>query len=50
VVQGEKTITVQPGGVIFEGSNELHSVRNIGTTPATYFVVKFTPHDLVKGK
>ena len=33
-----------PGSIIFEASNELHGVRNIGTTPATYFVIKwFSP-------
>jgi XRE family transcriptional regulator, regulator of sulfur utilization len=30
-----------PGSIIFEASNELHGVRNIGTTPATYYVIKW---------
>jgi quercetin dioxygenase-like cupin family protein len=31
-----------PGSVIFLASNELHSVRNAGTTPATYHVLALT--------
>jgi len=30
------------GSIIFQGSNILHSIRNVGTTPATYYVLKFT--------
>ena len=30
-----------PGSVIFNASNELHSIKNIGTTPATYHVVNW---------
>ena len=38
-----------PGSIIFEASNELHGVRNIGTTPATYFVIKwYSPGTLNK--
>jgi quercetin dioxygenase-like cupin family protein len=32
---------VGPGSVIFNGSNDLHGVRNIGSTPATYHVVNW---------
>jgi len=47
-IQGDKTNTVTAGGIIFEASNELHGLINIGTNRATYFVIKYVPHDLVK--
>lgn len=47
-IQGDQTNTVNAGGIIFEASNELHGLINIGTNRATYFVIKYAPHDLVK--
>jgi XRE family transcriptional regulator, regulator of sulfur utilization len=30
-----------PGSIIFHASNDLHNIRNVGTTPATYHVVQW---------
>jgi quercetin dioxygenase-like cupin family protein len=43
-LQGDKTNIVTTGGIIFEASNELHGLRNIGTNRATYFVFRITLH------
>jgi quercetin dioxygenase-like cupin family protein len=37
-----KWIRVGPGSVIFNGSNQLHGFRNVGTEPAIYHVVSVT--------
>lgn len=33
---------VGPGSVVFNASNEMHSLRNIGSGPATYHVINWT--------
>ena len=43
VMQNGVRTRVGPGAIIFEASNELHGMRNVGTTDATYYVVKFWP-------
>ena len=47
-MQEGRTNVVAAGGVIFESSNEFHGLRNIGTNRATYYVLKWYPHDLKK--
>jgi quercetin dioxygenase-like cupin family protein len=32
---------VGPGSIIFNGSNQVHGLRNVGTTPALYHVINF---------
>jgi quercetin dioxygenase-like cupin family protein len=33
---------VDTGGIIFQASNDMHGIRNIGQTPATYYVIAWT--------
>lgn len=30
-----------PGSLIFQASNQLHNIRNVGSTPATYHVINW---------
>lgn len=40
--QSGATRRVGPGGIIFQASNELHNVTNVGESPATYYVIGWT--------
>jgi quercetin dioxygenase-like cupin family protein len=40
--QNGATRRVGSGGIIFQASNELHNVTNVGSTPATYYVIGWT--------
>jgi len=46
VLQGTTTRTAGPGAVVFMASNEWHGLKNPGTTPATYLVIRIDPHDI----
>jgi mannose-6-phosphate isomerase-like protein (cupin superfamily) len=46
VMQKGATTVVGPGSVIFEASGDLHGLKNVGATPATYFVFKWRPRDM----
>ena len=45
-----RTQTIGPGGIVFQAANEPHTVRNIGTTPATYFVIKWNSPGMLKAR
>lgn len=40
LVNGE-TKRVGPGSVVFQASNQLHSIKNVGSTPAVYHAIKW---------
>jgi XRE family transcriptional regulator, regulator of sulfur utilization len=39
-----KWIKVTPGSVVFNASNSLHGFRNVGTMPAVYHVINWSPN------
>jgi XRE family transcriptional regulator, regulator of sulfur utilization len=40
-LQNGKASRLGPGSVIFHSSNDLHNIRNVGETPATYHVINW---------
>jgi quercetin dioxygenase-like cupin family protein len=40
-LQNGKPSRLGPGSIIFHSSNDLHNIRNAGTTPATYHVIQW---------
>jgi quercetin dioxygenase-like cupin family protein len=47
---GGETTRVGPGSVLFFASNQLHGIRNVGSTPATYFIVKWNSPGMLEKK
>jgi uncharacterized cupin superfamily protein len=45
-----KWVKVGPGSVVFNASNSLHGFRNVGTTPATYHVINWSPNKQTSSK
>ena len=41
---------VGPGSVIFQAANQMHSIRNVGQTEATYHVIKWNSPGMLKAK
>jgi XRE family transcriptional regulator, regulator of sulfur utilization len=37
-----KEVVVKPGGILFYASMQPHAVKNIGETPATYYVINWS--------
>jgi quercetin dioxygenase-like cupin family protein len=44
------TKRIGPGSVIFQASNQLHGLRNVGTTRAVYHVIKWKTDKTPKAK
>jgi len=40
-LQNGRSSRLGPGSIIFHSSNDLHNIRNAGTTPATYHVIQW---------
>jgi len=49
LVNGE-TRRLGPGSVIFQASNQMHGIRNVGKTPAVYHVFKWNSPGMLKAK
>jgi quercetin dioxygenase-like cupin family protein len=49
LVNGQKR-RVGPGAVIFQASNQLHSLRNVGEKPATYHVINWHTPGMLKAQ
>ena len=47
LVNGQ-TRRVGPGSIIFQASNQMHSIRNVGDVPAVYHVIKWNSPGMLK--
>ena len=43
VLSNGSWVKVGPGSVVFNASNSLHGIRNVGTAPAIYHVINWSP-------
>lgn len=49
-LQNGKASRLGPGSIIFHSSNDLHNIRNAGTTPATYHVIQWKVAELPRAR
>lgn len=49
LVNGEMK-RVGPGSVIFQASNQVHGLRNVGNGPATYHVIRWNSPGMLKNR
>ena len=49
LVNGQ-TLKVGPGSIVFQASNQPHTIKNIGTGPATYHVVQWLSPGMMQKK
>jgi XRE family transcriptional regulator, regulator of sulfur utilization len=47
-LQNGKASRLGPGSIIFHSSNDLHNIRNAGSTPTTYHVIQWRTPGAVK--
>jgi mannose-6-phosphate isomerase-like protein (cupin superfamily) len=38
------------GSIVFQASNQLHSIKNVGATPATWYVIKWNSPGMLRPK
>ena len=39
---------IGPGSIVFQASNQVHTIRNVGTGPATYHVIQWQSPGMLK--
>ncbi len=45
-----ETRRVGPGSIIFQASNQMHGIRSVGQSPATYYVIKWNSPGMLRDK